>query len=88
MSDRKDTQRSAIFCSEKEALSVSFCGTNGVISIAYGLYNIRLQTACLHLPSSEQAFLDLALLQFANSKRFLATPKQMFPIMRPLNIEG
>ena len=65
-----------LFCSEKEALFFSYHDTKGEISIAKGLYHIRLKTAHSNLPSSEQVFLDLPLLQFAYSKRFLATPKQ------------
>ena len=34
-----------------------------MISIAKGLYHIRLKTAHPHLPSSEQVFLDLPPLQ-------------------------
>ena len=54
----------------------SYHDTKGEISFAKGLPNIRLKTAHPRLPSSEQVFLDLPLLQFAYPKRFLATPKQ------------
>ena len=55
----------------------SYPDTKGEISIAIGLYHIHLKPARRHLPSFEQVFLDLPLLQFAYSKRFLATPKQV-----------
>ena len=64
------------FCFEKEVLFFTHHDTKGEISIAKGLHHIRLKTAPLHLPSFEQVFLDLPLLQFAYSKLFLATPKQ------------
>ena len=64
-----------LVCFEKEALFFSYHDTKGEISIATGSYHIRLKTAHPHLPSSEQVFLDLPLLRFAYSKRFLATPK-------------
>ena len=81
MADRKDTQGSVIFFliffgSEKEAMFFSYHDTKGETSIANGLYHICLKTARLQLPSSEQVFLDLLLLQFSYSKRFVATPKQ------------
>ena len=76
MADRKDTRGCAgLFCSEKTALFLRYQDTKGEISIAKGVYHIRHKTARLHLPSSEQVFLDLPLLQFAYSKRFLATPE-------------
>ena len=62
-----------LFCSEKEALFFRYNDTKGKINIAIGLYHIQLR---LYLPSFEQVFLDLPLLQFAYSKRFFATPKQ------------
>ena len=43
-----------IFCSQKEALSISSRDTKDKISITKGLYYILLFAACLHLPSSEQ----------------------------------
>ena len=66
-----------LFCSEKEALFFSCHDTKGEISIAIGLYHIYLKPARRQLPSFEQVFLDLPILQFAYSKRFLATPKQV-----------
>ena len=66
-----------LFCSEKEALFFSYHDTKGELSIAIDLYHIYLKPARRHLPSFEQVFLDLPLLQFAYSKRFLATPKQV-----------
>ena len=64
-----------LFCTEKEALFLSYHDTKGEIRIATDLYHIRLKTAHPYLPSSEQVFLDLPLLRFAYSKRFLANAK-------------
>ena len=76
IANRKATRGSAIFfCSENEVLFFRYHDTKGEISIAKGLYHIRHKTARLHLRSSEQVFLDLPLLQFAYSKRFLTSPE-------------
>ena len=60
---------------KNEVLFFRYHDTKCEISIAKGLYHIRHKTARLHLPSSEQVFLDLPLLQFAYSMRFLTSPK-------------
>ena len=60
----------------KEALFFRYHDKNGEISIAKDLYHIHHKTACVHLPSFKQVFLDLPLLQFSYSKRSLTIQKK------------
>ena len=67
MAVRKNKRGSAIFFAvRKKPCTLAFMTQKGESNTAIVLYHISLKPARLYLPSFEQVFLDLPLLQFAS----------------------